>query len=113
MQISSVDQMFLQKVIEIVQDNISQEKFGVEELGREIGMSAPTLRRKFRGLLNQHPKLFIRTIRLQHAHQMLEAAAGNVAEIALATGFDNPAYFAQCFKEKYGMSPSEFKGKRS
>jgi signal transduction histidine kinase/ligand-binding sensor domain-containing protein/DNA-binding response OmpR family regulator len=107
--ISAVDQSFLQKVIEIVQDNLTQENFGVEELGKKIGMSASTLRRKFRGLLNQHPKLFIRTIRLQHAHQMLEAAAGNVTEIALATGFENPAYFAQCFKEKYGISPSEFK----
>lgn len=109
MNISSVDQTFLDKVIDIVKDHLSQADFGVEEMGRKIGMSSPTLRRKFRGLLNQSPNDFIRTIRLQHGRQMLEATAGNIAEIAFAVGFETPSYFTKCFKEQFGFSPSELK----
>ncbi len=107
--ISSVDQSFLEKVINIIQNHLPEVDFNVDELGRETGMSSSTLRRKFRGLLNQSPNQFIRTIRLQQAKQMLENKSGNIAEIAFAVGFEDPSYFAQCFRDYFGVLPSEVK----
>jgi len=107
--ITSVDKKFLQRLLDIVESHLSDETFGVEELCKEIGMSSPSLWRKIQGLFNKNPNQFIRSIRLQHAQQMLEENAGNIAEISLAVGFSNPSYFARCFQEQFGKSPSHFK----
>ena len=110
--ITSVDKKFLQRLLNIIESHLSEETFGVEELCKEIGMSSPSLWRKIHGLFNKNPNQFIRSIRLQHARQMLEKNAGNIAEICFAVGFSNPSYFARCFQEQYGKPPSYFKKKK-
>ncbi|MBC8183653.1 response regulator, partial [candidate division KSB1 bacterium] len=66
---------------------------------------------KIQGLFNKSPNQFIRSIRLQHAREMLEKNAGNITEICFAVGFSNHSYFTKCFHEQFGKSPSHFKGK--
>jgi signal transduction histidine kinase/CheY-like chemotaxis protein/AraC-like DNA-binding protein len=110
--ITSVDKKFVQRLMDIIESHLSEESFGVEELCKEIGMSSPSLWRKIQGLFNKNPNQFIRSIRLQHARQMLEENAGNIAEICFAVGFNHPSYFARCFQEHFGKSPSFFKGKK-
>ena len=110
--ISPEGQAFLQRVIKIIENHLSEVDFSVEILGQEIGMSASTLRRKFRRFMKQSPNDFIRTIRLKHGQRLLEKSTSSITQIAYEVGFVNPSYFAKCFKEHFGYSPSEFK-KRS
>jgi AraC-like DNA-binding protein len=72
-------------------------------------MSRMQLHRKLTALGGQSAALFIRSHRLRHARQLLETTALSVSEIAYASGFADPAYFTRCFKEEFGMTPSEWK----
>jgi AraC-like DNA-binding protein len=71
-------------------------------------MSRVQLFRKLRALTDQSPVEFIRAIKLKRAAALLEHHAGNISEIAYQVGFNNPAYFAQCFRKLFGVSPKEY-----
>lgn len=109
----SMDERFLQKVMGIVEQNIPNADFGVDAFAREIGMSTTQLYRKLTALTGYSPNDFVRNIRLQRAADLLRQHAGNVSEIAYDTGFNNLSYFAKCFREKFGVTPSEFSERSS
>ncbi|MEM9834375.1 MAG: ATP-binding protein, partial [Bacteroidota bacterium] len=102
------DGLFLERSLRLVEENISDPEFGVEQLQREVGMSSTQLHRKLKALVDQSPGKFIRDIRLQRAAQLLEQNDSQVAEVAYNVGFNHLSYFAKCFKEKFGVSPSEY-----
>ncbi len=106
--VTSVDERFLNKAIKIIEDNLGDCDFDVTAMTGEIGMSRMQLFRKLKALTGQTPSEFIRTIRLKRAAQLLRKKFGNVAEITYEVGFNNLSYFAKCFRELYGVSPSEF-----
>jgi CheY-like chemotaxis protein len=106
--VTSVDEKFLHKAIKIIEDNLGDCDFDVTAMTGEIGMSRMQLFRKLKALTNQTPSEFIRTIRLKRAAQLLKKNFGNVAEITYEVGFNNLSYFAKCFRELYGVSPSEY-----
>lgn len=108
--VNSVDEKFLNRLIEVVEQNINNEKFGVEQLGNELNMSRSQLHRKLTALLGQGPNQFIRTFRLQRAHDLLRQNSATTAEIAYQVGFSSPSYFTKCFHEQYGYTPSEIPG---
>ena len=81
----------------------------VEILSSEMGMSRIQMYRKTRALTDQTVNEFIQTMRLKRAANLLKMRGGNVAEIAYSVGFDNPSYFAKCFRVLYGKSPSEYR----
>ena len=64
--------------------------------------------RKIKSLTNQSPSEYIRTLRLKRAAQLIKSDYGNLAEITYEVGFNNPSYFAKCFRELYGVNPSEY-----
>jgi TolB-like protein/AraC-like DNA-binding protein len=105
----SMDQVFLNRLIEIVQDNLSNENFGVVELAKEAGMSRSSVHRKLRSITHHSVSQFIREIRLQHAMGLLQQNVGTASEIAFRAGFGSPAYFNKCFHEYYGFPPGEVK----
>jgi DNA-binding response OmpR family regulator len=105
--ITSADAKFLKRVLDKIDQNIESE-FGVTELSNEVGMSRSQLHRKLRALTDHSPLEFIRTIKLKRAAALLEHHAGNVSEIAYQVGFNNPAYFAECFRKTFGISPKEY-----
>ncbi len=107
-EVQSVDDRFIQKVIQAIEAHIDDSSFGIEVLAHEVGMSTAQLYRKIKGLTNYKPVDLIRHIRLERAASLLKQQAGNVAEIAYQVGFNNLSYFAKCFKEKFGVTPSEF-----
>lgn len=103
----SLDQAFIRKVTDIILSNLKNEKFGVEELSREMGMSHTTIHRKLRSYTHLSVSRFIREVRLHKAHEMLEQNLGNVSEISYRVGFGSPTYFSKCFHEYYGYPPGE------
>jgi DNA-binding response OmpR family regulator len=105
--VNSVDEKFLDKLIALVEINMGDEKFGVEQLGEELGMSRSQLHRKLKALLDQGPNQFIRFFRLQRAHDLLKQKAATASEIAYQVGFSSPSYFTKCFHEQFGYTPSE------
>lgn len=108
--VTSREDQFLVELLKIVEKNISNPNFGVDELSRAIGFSRSQFYRKLKAITNQSPAVFIRTIRLDHAKQLLEQSAGNASEIAYMVGFNNPNYFFKCFKDQFGMRPKDFIG---
>lgn len=104
--ISSLDEKLIAKAIKYVEEKISDPDFSVEDLSHEVGMSRVHLYKKLISLTGKSPIEFIRTIRLQHAAQLLEKSQLTVAEVAYKVGFNNPKYFAKYFKEQFNILPS-------
>jgi signal transduction histidine kinase/DNA-binding response OmpR family regulator/Tfp pilus assembly protein PilF len=110
MAVNSVEEKFIAKLLNIVEEHIGDEKFGVEQLAREIGMSRSQIHRKMMALTNQAPNLFIRIFRLTRAMELLKKQAATASEIAYEVGFSSPSYFTKCFREHFGYTPSEIQG---
>jgi AraC-like DNA-binding protein len=106
--ISSYDQNFLQKTMETIILNLSDSQFSVESLGNKLNLSRMQLYRKLVAITGQTPNKLIRNIRLSKAAELLAARTGNVTEIAFEVGFNNLSYFAKCFQDQFGISPSEY-----
>jgi len=106
--VSSYDQRFLQRAMDIIEQNISDPDFDVDNFRKKIGMSRVQLHRKLRSLTNQSTSEFIRSLRLRRAAILLEKKYGNIAEIAYEVGFNKPSYFADCFRKQFGQLPSEY-----
>jgi len=105
----SLDQAFIKKLTDIIQANLDNEQFGVEELSCQMGMSHTTIHRKLRSYTHLSISQFIREVRLKKAHEMLVQNLGNVSEISYRVGFGSPTYFNKCFHEYYGYPPGDVK----
>ena len=110
--VTSLDDQFLQKAMAIIEKKMGDEKFSVEEFAEEIGMSRSQLHRKLTALTNLSPSDFIRYMRLHRAKQLVEQNVGNISEIAFQVGFNSVAYFTKCFREQFGVVPSEVRSKK-
>lgn len=98
---------FLNRITDIIEKNLSDEKFGVSELAREAGMSRSNLLRRVQKLTNLSVSLFIRQVRLKNAMEMLKNDSLNVSEVSYHVGFSSTSYFIKCFREHYGYPPGE------
>ena len=103
----SMDARFLTQVRDVIQHNLDDEGFSVVELSQKVGFSRSQLHRKLSALTGKGPNEIIRSMRLEHAKQLLSQKSGNVSEIAYRCGFNSPAYFIKCFKDQYGITPGE------
>jgi DNA-binding response OmpR family regulator/anti-sigma regulatory factor (Ser/Thr protein kinase) len=103
----SLDDLFLQKGVEVVTAHLSEENFNVEHFAHEMFFSRTQLQRKLKAITNLSPSEFIRHLRMERAKELLEKRTGTVAEIAERVGFSNLSYFSKCYKEHFGHSPSE------
>jgi signal transduction histidine kinase/ligand-binding sensor domain-containing protein/DNA-binding response OmpR family regulator len=106
--VTSVDEKLIRKALEVVEKNISNADFSVEQLGRELGMSRVHLYKKLLSLTGKTPIEFIRVLRLKRAAQLLQKSQLRVSEIAYEVGFNNPKYFSKYFREEFNMLPSEY-----
>ncbi len=106
--ITSYDEKFLIRILEILEQNYSNEDFTADEFSKKAGLSRMQLHRKLQALTDQSASEFIRNFRLKRAMKLLSARKGNISEIAFEVGFNNPSYFTECFKVLFGFSPSEY-----
>lgn len=108
--ISSLDEQLISKAIKLVEENISNPEFSVEELSSAIGMTRGHLYKKLMTITGKSPIEFIRAIRIKRGKQLLEKSQLGVSEIAYEVGL-SPKQFSKYFKEAYGELPSEYKKK--
>ncbi len=106
--LSSPDEIFLQKAIDVVEKNISEPDLDIDFFTSEIGVSRMQLYRKLHALTNMTVKEFVRNIRLKRAAQMLVQKKMNVSEVAYAVGFKYLSHFRKCFHQEFNMSASEY-----
>lgn len=98
---------FLQRVHTVIEDNLQDEQFAVEQLSQALLLSRSQLHRKLKALTGLPASAFLRNYRLQKAHALLQQPGASVADISFRVGFSSPQYFSTKFKETYGYSPSE------
>jgi DNA-binding response OmpR family regulator/two-component sensor histidine kinase len=104
-----LDEQFMTRVMTVIGQHISEEEFSIEEFGKDVGMSRSQMHRKLKALTGKSTSIYLRTVRLAKAKQMIEQRTGSISEIAYQVGFASPAYFSRCFKEEFGYTPSETK----
>ncbi|NND33757.1 MAG: response regulator, partial [Saprospiraceae bacterium] len=107
--VSSVDQKFMERVMQILETEHVDSTFGVPQMQKALTMSKTQLHRKLKAISNQAPGEFLRNFRLQRAAQILSQKGDSVAQVAFTVGFENIPYFTKCFKELFGVSPSQYK----
>ncbi len=106
--LNSLDQKFMSQAMEIIESKISNSEFDVEEFVDTLHLSRSVLYRKIKALTGQSVKHFIRTIRLKRAALLLKNKTASVTETAYQVGFNNPAYFSECFQKEFGVLPSHY-----
>lgn len=107
-EVKSTDERFSQKLFDVIEKNISNEKLDVELLCTEIGISRANLYRKLKSITELSPMELIRNKRLEMAAKLLKESEMNVSEIASHLGFNSHSYFSNSFKAFYGCTPTEF-----
>ena len=101
------DKQFLKQLHSIIQKNLSDSEFGVEDIGKQIGLSRVQLYRKVKAMTGSSVVDLLRKARLAKARRLLESRSMSVSEVAYDVGFSAPSYFTKCFKDEYGMLPGE------
>ena len=101
------DKQFVKQLHDIIQKNLSDSDFGVEDIGKEIGLSRVQLYRKVKAMTGSSVVDLIRKARLAKARRLLESRSMSISEVAYEVGFSAPSYFTKCFKAEYGILPGE------
>lgn len=106
--VTSVDEQLLKKALSLIEDNMDNTAYSVEDLSRDLGMTRVSLFRKLKSISGLTPTDFIKSIRLKRAAQLLKGSKLSMSEVADMVGFSSPSYFAKCFKEAFSMSPTQY-----
>ena len=100
---------FMNRFLKVLDTRFSDSTLSVEEIGQELGMSRVQLYRKTKALTGKTPVEIIRIERLRRARHLLEDESLSIAEVAYRIGFSAPSYFTKCYREYYGVAPSDVK----
>lgn len=109
--INPADSDFLNKAVELVEAHLNTPGYTVEQLSRDLCMERSGLYKKLSALIDKSPSLFIRSVRLGRAAELIRKGGMNMAEIAERVGFSSASYMSKCFQEEFGCKPSEYVGK--
>jgi ligand-binding sensor domain-containing protein/signal transduction histidine kinase/DNA-binding response OmpR family regulator len=108
MVVSAVDKKFIKELRQVMEKNLPDTDFNVNQLCRKLYMSHTTLYRKIHALTGETPTDFIRSYRLKRGAELLKSGIGTVLEVALEVGFSSANYFTKCFKKKFHQLPTEY-----
>lgn len=111
MQIIKSDKIFIQDLVQFMEDNIDNTELTIDNLAEEMQLSRSIFYRKTKSILGLSPIDFILKTRIRRAVQLINTDEFTFSQIAYMTGFSDPKYFGKCFKKEMGVSPSEFKKK--
>ncbi len=111
--VKSPDDRLMERIMKVVNQNMSNKNLSVELLATEVGLSRSQLHRKLKELTNQSTRDFLRNVRMKQAAQLLGEKNHAISEVAQMVGYDNLSTFSVCFKELYGVSPSAYRRQHS
>ena len=111
--ITSLDEEFVEKALRLVEENMENPEFSVNNLCDDLGMSRSQLYRKFESITGLTPNDFIRSVRLKRAAQLLRGSSYNISEISDRVGFNSIKYFNKYFKEEFGFTPTQYRSNGS
>ena len=103
-----VRNLIIKELKQVMEKNIPDTEFNVDQLCRKLYMSHATLYRKIHALTGETPTDFIRSYRLKRGAELLKSGVGTVLEVALEVGFSSANYFTKCFKKKFHQLPTEY-----
>ena len=109
----SMDQAFIKKLNDLLEENLDNEHFGVKQLAEKVGLSRSQLHRKLKAIEDKSASRFMRHYKLRKAKEMLVNNVATVSEIAYRVGFSSPTYFNTCFRIYYGYPPGRLKYKKT
>lgn len=106
--LTQIDREFLEKINHVIDENIDKESIDVSSLAGSLNMSHSTLYRKMKSLTGMSGNEYIRKRKMQFAEKLLLEGKYTIAEIGYRVGISSTSYFRKCFKEEFGMTPSEY-----
>ncbi|MFY9153837.1 MAG: two-component regulator propeller domain-containing protein [Prolixibacteraceae bacterium] len=109
--ISQLDKEFLKKLTAVIESNLEDEEMNISQVASQLNMSHSTLYRKIKALTNLTANEYIRKVRIKVAEQLLLTNQYTISEIMYRIGINSSSYFRQCFKDEFGMNPSEYLNK--
>ncbi|WP_240410108.1 substrate-binding domain-containing protein [Flavisolibacter nicotianae] len=109
--VAKIDRKFISDFTAIVESNLANEDFTIEDICKDLGISRVQLYRKVKALMNVNVNDYILSTRLQKARYLLQHEELSISEISFKVGFSSPAYFSTVFKSKFGVTPKAFKEK--
>lgn len=107
LEMSPLDKSFLDKIVSVIEQNLTDSGFDIDRLAESANMSRSAFYRKIKVITGMSPVEFLRSTKLKKAYELLKQGELNISQVAYASGFSNPKYFSTCFKEQFGISPSE------
>ncbi|MDR2466401.1 MAG: helix-turn-helix domain-containing protein [Prevotellaceae bacterium] len=106
---TSLDEELIRKALLLVEKNMDNSDYSVDELAADLALSRRHLSRKFQSIIGLSPGEFIRSVRLKRAAQMLKNTQYNISEISDRVGFSAIKSFNQNFKEEFGVTPTQYR----
>lgn len=110
-ELSPNDRKFMDKLVELMEKNMDNGDLVVDDLVQELAVSRSVFFKKLKVLTGLAPIEFIKEMRVKRAAQLIETGEYNMTQISYMVGINDPRYFSKCFKQKYGMTPTEYKEK--
>ena len=107
--VSKEEENLVEKMMEVIGEHIGDTDYTVDRLASDVCMSRTSLYKKTQQMLGITPNDFLRSVRLKQAFKLLTETDIPVNQVALMVGFQTPRYFRQCFKQAFGMNPSDLK----
>ena len=104
---TAASSLFITRFREVVEARMADSEVSVEDLAADMNLSRVQLYRKVKTITGSSPVELLRTARLKRAYQLLATSGKNVSEVAYEVGFTAPSYFTKCFKDEFGISPSD------
>jgi DNA-binding response OmpR family regulator len=105
---SKLDREFIDKINTLIEERLQADKIDISYLAGHLCMSTSTLYRKMKALTGLSTNEYIRKIKMQHAERLMLEGKYTISEVAFRVGINSPVYFRQCFKEEFGVSPSDY-----
>jgi len=106
--ITSRDEQLLKQTIEIVEKNMADAGFNMDEAASAVGLGRTTFYKKIKSLTGLAPVEFVKEMRLKRSRQLMDSGEYNISEISYMVGFSSLGYFSTCFKEMYQQTPSQY-----
>ena len=108
-EMSSHDRKFMDKLVEIMEKNMDNGELVVDDLVSELAVSRSVFFKKLKTLTGLAPIEFIKEMRIKRAAQLIETGEFNMTQISYMVGINDPRYFSKCFKQRFNMTPTEYR----